>query len=194
MRIEQGNAPLTHSGKLREPHAMVTFNRPEGQSEDASAAGETEALENVKSAPWLAGSGLSIVLSVTFYLLALAADVMFDTGRHAGQQSFGTIQVLASGTLNGAVLPALAANSSAPPGGPLETQALLTQAINHEGQASASDKPGAARDASSGYNGSARLAQYERHGHRHALHTRVVTYNPSARPGSPEYVANLYRH
>jgi hypothetical protein len=168
---------------------MVTFKRPEGQPEDAPAASETEGEEHGRSLLWLSGSGLSVALSVAFYLLVLGADVKFDSGRHTGSSSSGAIETLAAGTVSDAVLPLLAANSAAPPAEAPATQALLTQ-----GQASASDKSGESSSSGSGFNRSERLAQYERHGHRHALRTRIVTYNPAARPGSPEYVANLYRH
>jgi hypothetical protein len=168
---------------------MVTFNRPESQPEDAPAASETEDEEHGRSLLWLSGSGLSVALSVAFYLLVLGADVKFDTGRHTGSSSSGAIETPTEGTVGDAVLPVLAANSDAPPADGPATQALTTQ-----DQASASDKSAELPYSGSRFNHSERLAQYERHEHRHALRTRIVTYNPVARPGSPEYVANLYRH
>lgn len=79
---------------------MAILKRSRRRSADTDAADVGASAPGPARSPGLSGAGISVALSVAFYVLVLAADVKFDGGRHDGGKSARPPLISAMGPKN----------------------------------------------------------------------------------------------
>ncbi len=92
---------------------MANFFRHRHRSADSRPSNEGTPAGNGKSPPLLSGAGLSVALSVLFYVLVLAADAKFDSGPRIGRKAASVMQVASRPPTDSVPMPAVSAEAPA---------------------------------------------------------------------------------
>jgi hypothetical protein len=105
---------------------MANFFRPRHRPAGRPPNHEGRSPEGGKSPPLSSSAGLSVALSVLFYVLVLAADMKFDRGPHNNRNAAGAVQVSNRIALDGSALPVVSPEASAQSGD--SAQVLIARA------------------------------------------------------------------
>lgn len=112
---------------------MTILQRFRHRPTDMARHGKGQSVQDNTPASLTWGSGLSVALTVTFYVLVLAADAEFDVGNHMSSQTSGAVQTFTASAADSSSGPTAttAASSTTLPATAAESPAHMLARAHH---------------------------------------------------------------